>query len=263
MQKRYFEIHHNNTDLTVTASVRQRSGTLLLLLHGLGCSRETYRDIWKHEAFRDYSLCAPDFLGFGKSDRPGHGFSYEMEDQALITTEIIHQLSPPSFAIIAHSMGAAVGLLLPPKLLLSSTAFINLEGNLTGEDCSLISRETAAVSFSEFEGELLPRFKNVLQSDDRNHLFLETTSPLGFYKSSRSLVRWSDSGELLNRFNRLRCPRAYIYGDRNKDLPVLKQLNLVEKIPISSSGHFMMNDNPDEFYRKLHYFLETVKDSTP
>lgn len=261
MQKRYFAIHHNSIDLTVTASVREQGGPLLLLLHGLGCSRETWRDIWKHEAFRNYSLCAPDFPGFGKSDRPGHGFSYEMEDQALVTADIIKQLSPSSFYIIAHSMGAAVGLLLPPKVLLASAAFVSLEGNLIGDDCSFISRETVSVSFPEFEDELLPRFKKVLQSDDSNHLFLETTSPLGFYKSSRSLVRWSDSGELLNRFNRLRCPRAYVYGEKSNDLPVLDKLGQVEKIKISNSGHFMMNDNPDEFYQKLHSFLETVKAS--
>lgn len=261
MQKRYFVIHHNSLDLTVTASVRERGGPLLLLLHGLGCSRETFRDIWKHEAFRDYSFCAPDFPGFGKSDRPSHGFSYEMEDQALITAEIINQLAPPSFYIVAHSMGAAVGLLLPPKLLLATAAFINLEGNLISEDCSLISRKIAAVSLSEFESELLPQFKNILQPDDRKNFFLETASPLGFYKSSRSLIRWSDSGELLNRFNRLRCPRAYIYGDKNKDLPVLNRLKQVEKIKISNSGHFMMNDNPDECYHKLHGFLKTLKES--
>ena len=32
---------------------------------------------------------------------------------------------------------------------------------------------------------------------------------------------------------------------------VCAQLESIEKIPIAGSGHFMKNDNPDEFYRRL------------
>ena len=36
---------------------------------------------------------------------------------------------------------------------------------------------------------------------------------------------------------------------------VLDELEGIKKIKISKSGHFVMNDNPGEFYSKLREFL--------
>ncbi len=255
MKTRYFTIQHNNHMLTIATSLRAQNTALLVLFHGLGCSRKTYRDIWSQDAFRDYSILALDFVGFGESTPPADEFSYEIEEQAFISAEVIRALTPPAFHIIAHSMGGAIALLLPPDLLQSAASFINLEGNLISEDCSLISRKIATVSFTEFQNRLLPRFENLLHSDKKEHLDLEKASPLGFYKSSQSLVRWSDSGRLLNQFLQLNCPKAYVYGEKNAGLPVLQKLDGVPKVIIHDSGHFMMNDNPVEFYRRLQELL--------
>ncbi len=257
MEKRVFLIHLNNTDIGVYSAVRVRSASMLVLFHGLGCSGKTFRDIWPHDAFSDYSILSFDFPGFGKSADQQDGFSYNMEDQAQVVAAIINELAPPSFHIVAHSMGGAIGLLVPPDLLETIASFTNLEGNLISEDCSLISRQTAAVTFPEFRDHLLPQFKKNLHPDDSKRLFLEEASPKGFYKSCQSLVRWSDSGDLLDRFRQLRCPKAYVHGDRNSDLPVLKRLPDIHTIKIPNSGHFMMNDNPDAFYHQLNRFLRS------
>jgi hypothetical protein len=41
-----------------------------------------------------------------------------------------------------------------------------------------------------------------------------------------------------------------VFGEMSKDLKVLKMLDM-PKVQISRSGHFMMIDNPEEFYQKL------------
>lgn len=71
---------------------------------------------------------------------------------------------------------------------------------------------------------------------------------LGLYRSIQSLSEWSDSGELLPRFQAL-PHKAYIYGEngkRKKD--VVPELDTSITYEIPSSGHVLMTDNPNDFY---------------
>jgi len=54
------------------------------------------------------------------------------------------------------------------------------------------------------------------------------------------------------------CKKSYFYGEKNADSVALHRLNSIEKIMIGSSGHFMMKDNPDEFYTRLSRFLSST-----
>ena len=257
MEKRIFSIDHDGNKYKVATTFRKRGAELLLLLHGLGCSKQSFRDIWFRYEFNDYSIISLDFLGFGESSKSDN-FSYKMEDQASVCAEVVKKISSNKVHIIAHSMGGAIGLLIPPALLNSALTFANLEGNLISEDCGIVSRKTINASFQKFENELLPDLKALSKSLGEGRFFLDSALPFGFYKSAESLVRWSDSGDLLSRFKTLRCRKSYFYGERNSDLDVLHRLNTIEKVMIGRSGHFMMNDNPDEFYSRLRIFLGTT-----
>jgi len=254
MEKRFFSIIHGGDNYEVATVFRERGEELLLLLHGLGCSKETFQDIWFREELNEYSIMSLDFIGFGESTKSNQ-FSYLMEDQAAVCAKVVRNILPKQVHIIAHSMGGAIGLLLPPDLLNSTLTFANLEGNLISDDCGIISRKTINVSFNEFRKELLPHLKTLSLSPGEGRLFLDSALPLGIYKSSISLVRWSESGDLLSRFQQLPCKKAYFFGEKNVHLYVLNRLNTNEKVMISKSGHFMMNDNPDEFYSHLATFL--------
>lgn len=257
MEKRIFLIAHGGSHYEVSTAFRKRGGELLLLLHGLGCSKESFRDIWFRDEFSNYSIISLDFLGFGDSSKPDK-FSYKMEDQASVCAEVLKEISSKQVHIVAHSMGGAIGLLLPSALLNSALTFANLEGNLISKDCGIVSRKTISVSFQKFENELLPDLRALSKSLGEERFFLDSALPLGFYKSAESLVRWSDSGDLLLRFKNLPCRKSYFYGERNADLDVLHRLNTIEKVMIGRSGHFMMNDNPEEFYSRLRIFLSTT-----
>jgi len=257
MEKRIFSIAHGGSNYEVSTAFRKRGGEMLLLLHGLGCSKESFRDIWFRDEFSNYSIMSLDFLGFGDSSKSDK-FSYKMEDQASVCAEVVKKISSKKVHIVAHSMGGAIGLLLPPALLNSALTFANLEGNLISKDCGIVSRKTISVSFQKFEKELLPDLKALSKSLGKGRFFLNSALSLGFYKSAESLVRWSDSGDLLSRFINLPCRKAYFYGERNFDMDVLHRLNTIEKVMIGRSGHFMMNDNPEEFYSCLRTFLSST-----
>ena len=56
MEKRNFSIAHGGSNYEVSTTFRKRGEELLLLLHGLGCSKESFRDIWFRDELNDYSI---------------------------------------------------------------------------------------------------------------------------------------------------------------------------------------------------------------
>ncbi len=80
---------------------------------------------------------------------------------------------------------------------------------------------------------------------------LESASAIGFYRSAFSLVKWSDSGELLNIFNEISARKAYVYGEKTGELDILNQLNDQICHKIKNSGHFIMVEQPNAFHEVL------------
>lgn len=239
-----------DTLLEIAVDYRKKSEDLVFFIHGLGCCKESFEGVWSRPDFAGFSLAALDLAGFGASSCPD-AFSYSMQAQAEICTQVLSAFDFTRLHIVAHSMGGAVGLLLPETLLEKTVSFANIEGNLIAEDCGLVSRKTVSVPFGEFEKVYFPYFMKQFRNEKRYHIHLEKTSANAFYKSSESLVEWSDSNELLKRFHSLDAKKTYFFGEKNADLKALEMLDRIESVPIQHSGHFVMNDNPDEFYARL------------
>ncbi len=250
MNQEIIYINIDGIPLHIAVTYREASGGLVLFIHGLGCSKESFKDVLFHKGFQDFSILLIDLAGFGDSARHDE-FSYTMDDHARVCEAVLKEFQYDWLHIVAHSMGGAVGLSLSNRILNRTESFSNIEGNLIGEDCGIISRQTAGVSFDRFNFELFPKYKELFHKKGKPYFSLKQASPLAFYKSSKSLVARSESGRLLDKFRTLRCRKAYFYGDQNSELKVLKVLENIRKEQISGSGHFVMNDNPEEFYNKL------------
>ena len=88
--------------------VDEGNGTSLLFLHGNPTWSFMYRRFI--QAFSDRHRCiAPDYLGFGLSDKP-RTFHYRPEDHADIISQFIHDKIRDSFTLIVHDWGGPVGL---------------------------------------------------------------------------------------------------------------------------------------------------------
>ena len=252
MVQQSFATSVSGTLLNVNATIRDAGNDLLVFLHGLGCSSETFRDLWQRPEFDEYSILCLDLPGFGQSDGP-KSFSYSMEDQALVCAEVLSNYTKNDLHLICHSMGGAIGLLLPQEILSHSISFANIEGNLNPEDCVFGSRRVSSVSYDVFVSEILPEFKR--SSDNWMKNGLNTASPYAFYESAKSLVAWSDGGKLLRAFHDLPCRKVYIYGEQNADHPTVATVEGISRIEIKRAGHFVMNDNPGVFYSELLRFV--------
>ena len=247
---KYFNTSIDDVTCTIAFRFRQRSPDLIIFLHGLGCSMHSFDMAFESAHLEDFSLLSMDFPGFGASSKPER-FPYTLQSHAKTIENLLAIYPSHRHHIVAHSMGAAIALLLPEKRLKQITTFTNIEGNLIEEDCGLISRHSSDVSFETFVKHHFKRTKNPLWNTELRKFSLDDASPMAFYKSAKSLVSWSESGKLLKIFTALKCRKTYVYGEKNKRAPVLAALEGVEKIPVPGCGHFVMNDNPEHFCRIL------------
>lgn len=230
---------------------RQRTSDLILFFHGIACTKNAFRNLFDDPLFKDYSLLFYDMVGHGDSSKPDD-FSYAMEDQALICQQLIDRFPHDRLHLVAHSMGSAVGLLLPSETLSRIRSFANLEGNLIGEDC-YFTRRIIQHSFKDYKEVVFPKQKKKFAD---NVLFeYERTTPCAIYRTAASLVQWSDSDDLLTHFHGLLCPKAYFVGSKTENLEVLNRLAGIPILTIPESGHAMMIDNPPVFNEILHRFI--------
>jgi pimeloyl-ACP methyl ester carboxylesterase len=258
LHRKFYDISLDRGNAHVAADVRDGGGDMLLLIHGLGCSGESYRQVWEYPSFRQCIVVVPDLPGFGQSGF-SDGFSCSLEDYAAVCRGLIDLFDYRRLHIVGHSMGGAVGVLLCTLMGEGVSSFINVEGNLVAADCG-VSRKIMSMPYEEFLG--TGCFELHLMADSSGEKgvrmwasMAEQASPEAVYRSASSLVKWSDSGALLAEFLSLRCRKVYIYGEKNRELKSLADIGSIQTREILRCGHFPMNDNPDEFYGFLAEWL--------
>lgn len=259
-------INYNNSDYDISLMARESGHDLIFFIHGLGCSQNTFADSWRFEGLNAYSIVTIHLPGFGGSLMKDD-FSCDMKAHADICHKVLSLFPHYRVHIVGHSMGGAVGVLLAEMINERLGSFVNVEGNLIGHDCT-VSRKKASVSFEEFLSKQVPALilTTSLSDEPGRRMWsqnIRMADKKALYLSSRSLVEWSDSGFLLKRFKELVCPKVYIYGERNSCLHVLSFLKTIQTVSISKSGHFPMNDNPEEFYQFLSDYYPEIIPSRP
>jgi pimeloyl-ACP methyl ester carboxylesterase len=231
---------------------REGRGDLVLFLHGLGCAKENFAGLWDAPELSGAALLAPDLPGHGSSQGlPPETWSMEGMTAAVGGLLRDREVETLRLHVVVHSMGSAIGLLLAEQTELPLASFINVEGNLVGADCGMLSRRTADIDLEHFRDGKFTRLKaRAREADDpivREWAgWMDACPAEALHASARSLVAWSDSGRLLRLFHGLSVPTAYVYGEHSANPDVLAHLETVPKYPIAESGHFVMIDKPTE-----------------
>jgi pimeloyl-ACP methyl ester carboxylesterase len=246
-------VRYQGREFELATCSRMNSDDLMLFIHGLGCTKENFEDVWNCSELNEASLLTFDLIGNGSSSKPAD-FSYSMEDHAALCRELLIHFPHQRLHLVAHSMGGAIGILLA-DMLDNLDTFINVEGNLIGSDCG-VSRKTVSVSLEEFRDGFFEKLRHTASKQDNRGsqvwaALSKHSDITGFYRSAQSLVKLSDSGTLLKRFLLLQCKKAYIYGEENARTEVITHLQGIPTVCIPESGHFPMSDNPDEFYFQI------------
>lgn len=240
---------YRGREYRLSAWFRDTGDDLVLFVHGLGCSKESWRQAWSSPALYGRALLAIDLPGFGASPRPPE-ISYELEDQAELLASVIDAHASRRICLVAHSMGGAIATLLPGPASRRVDSFVLVEGRLVRSSCG-IAAEAARVSADQFHAENFPRFLQRVAADRRAAFDLDRSDPDAFYRSSTSLIRWTSGDGLVGRFAAFDCPKAFVYGADNRHLDELALLDRGIAHEIPDAGHFPMNDRPEAFYTLL------------
>lgn len=235
---------------------------VFLCIHGLGCNRRSFDGLWSAPGLRDISCIVPDLPGYGATVIPA-GFSASMANYADICCQLLDAIGAEHVHILGHSMGGAIASLMAGRLASRFASFICVEGNLVPADCSIASRQTIEDTLEAFIATGFSRLRHGISKLPHPgpaqwlHWSMEA-NPHVFWRSALSLVKWTDSGELLDRFLALAVPVVYIHGADNAGMALLEALKHLPIVSIAGSGHFPMNDNPHDFYAAVTAFLSSL-----
>lgn len=246
--------------LEVATQTRKGPKSPILFLHGFGSTKEDYADIALQTGLDGHQVLAYDAPGCGEtmcSDLSAASIPFLVD-----TAEgMLRRAGIETFHLVGHSMGGLTALILADKMPDRVLSLCSIEGNLAPEDCFL-SRQ-----IHDFPAEDPEAFLSAFIT--RARTASAWSSPL-FAASLRhkvraeavrgiftSMVDLSDNANLMQRFLALPCPKMFMYGDRNRGLSYLAELqdHGVEPAEIPDCGHFPMYANPPEMWRRLTDFI--------
>jgi len=232
----------------------------IVLLHGL---IGTLSDSRITESFGDYTVYAPDFLGYGSRSN-GDDVDWTLDDQAAHVAAYIKNNVAGSVHVVGHSVGGAVSVLLAaayPELVCSLTS---VEGNMTLDD-AFWSAGLARKSLSEVES-MLDDFKSDIDNwlNDagvtptpwtcevaRNWLSAQPGSTV--QTQARAVVDATSGPEYMKTVNELmtsELPFHLLAGERSLagwHVPDTVRDNATSFAVIPGCGHLMMLENPQAF----------------
>lgn len=264
MEIKKLKIIYKDSLLTLEYFFRKGNENIIVFLHGGACSKNDFIQTAQLEELKTYTLMSFDYPGCGNSLYPDH-IKLNIDDLIEIAHIVISKLNLKNITLIGHSTGGLISLLYILKYG-NIHSFINVEGNLHPDNCNF-SRKVISQDFTTFintgRHTLLESLKQ-----SKNYGFIQWAKTIeqfsslcAFYNICPSLVQYSDNPNTLERYNKLKIPKLYIYGSENKtDLSFLKDLES-EIAEISKSNHFPFYDNPKEYYKVVSDFI--LKNTVP
>lgn len=242
---------------------RPGSGPTLLFVHGLGGAKENF--YW---AMQSPTLAQCELLMF---DQPGTGQArYRPEDGldvsalADLTHTFSERLISRPYVLAGASMGGLITLLQMRRHgVRRIRGYVNIEGNLLGEDC-MFSRRAIPHSLDEFTERVFAEGMRELRRSPRAgdqiiaHNMALNVDVRAYYTYSFETVKESDSGAPLEEFLGLRMPKLFLHGDANRHLSYLPRLRAsdVGVVEVPDSGHFVFYDNPVAMYAAIGAFVD-------
>ena len=250
---------------SVSYRFRNSENRTLIFLHGLGDNKKTFDPVFKSDLLKDFNILTADMIGFGESEKP-LDFDYCLKKQSDMIFDLIEYLNLNNIYIVAHSFGGTAAVLLAEKLKSLLKAFVNCEGMLTEEDITW-SKTIYNQKINEFKEKGFKDFKERIKkasikypSNKVYYQQLQKTIPEAMYLSVKSMIDFINKEDLIKKFVDLECRKYYIFGENshkreNKTEVLLKEYNIpVYYVP--ESGHFMVIDNAEEFYKKIKMIID-------
>jgi pimeloyl-ACP methyl ester carboxylesterase len=278
MEQRSLSIH-GNTIACRTAG----TGPVLLLLHGMAASSETWQHVMPALAER-FTVVAPDLLGHGASAKPRS--DYAIAAHANLLRDLLVVLGHERATIVGHSFGGGVAMQLAyqfpercERLVLVGSGGLGDEVNpllcalsLPGAEqvfplvCFPALRD-AGNRLAAWLGRRGLRATPVVEETWRSYASLaDSDTRRAFFRTLRAVV--DHAGQAVSAFDRLylaaHVPALIVWGASDPIIPVRHAFEAHEKIGGSrleihdGVGHYPHVEEPERFVRTLIEFIDTT-----
>jgi pimeloyl-ACP methyl ester carboxylesterase len=263
-----------------------RSGTTILLLHGIGDSSESWVPLIP-ELARHHRVLAPDLLGHGGSDKPRADYSAAAFANGI--RDLLDVLDIDRVTIVGHSLGGGISAQFAYQYPDRVERLVLVAAGGVGRDVSPFLR-FATLPFSELgvpllhtpPGRLLTSAAMSLLKLTRHNLAIDADE-LGrvlrslpedgafdaFTRTLRSVVDWR--GQVVTLKDRAylaeHIPMAVMWGRKDAVIPVehAEQLRLALPHAVVSiydeAGHFPHHSDPERFLSELLDFIASTEPS--
>ena len=259
--------HSIEASMFVRQAGPQAADVVLVWIHGLGESGLCFEAIVSHAALAGYLSLVPDLPGYGRS--PWASPPLSLGATADLLSRWLEARGERDVVLVGHSMGGVVATMLAERLPLMVRGVIDVDGNLSVDDCTYSAR-AAAQPLDEFVapgGGYSALQDDIYRAgvDDEAlrgyYVALRLADPRVYHAHSRELVSLSGAEGLAARLAALRAPKTYIAGVPRgasaRSLELLEERG-VEWRGVEPSGHWPFLDQPDHFATKVVQFVEDV-----
>jgi pimeloyl-ACP methyl ester carboxylesterase len=257
------------------------TGPAVLLIHGLGGTRRTWRHLIPALACT-HTVIAPDLPGHGLSDPPAG--DYSLGAHACAMRDLLLTLGYPRASVVGHSLGGGVALQSAyqfpertERVALISSGGLGAEVTPILRASTLPGADTVVAALSAIPAALTQRLFGVLpalvgHSDAR--VFADVLRGLtddhqrrAFLRTARTVIDWRgqtvSAGRQLGLLSEV--PLLVAWGANDKTIPPQHHHALAERVPhavtveIADAGHYPHETAPTQLLSALQTFLAATK----
>lgn len=237
----------------------------LLWVHGLGESGLCFERIAVHPELSACRQLIPDLPGYGRSAWSDEPLS--LVGQADLLARWLSSRGESPVVLVGHSMGGVMGTLFCERYPGAVRAFVNVEGNLSPEDC-VFSGQAVRMDEQRFVDGGFSKMRELIYAQGAGLLAhrgyyasLRLCDPRLFHLNSRELVETSAKEDMAHRLAGLSLPVWYVAGRPEGICPWshhhLEQAGICP-IVLEPSGHWPFIDQRDRFAGELASILNQL-----
>jgi pimeloyl-ACP methyl ester carboxylesterase len=259
-------------------------GPLLLLVHGIAGSAETWKHVVPALAER-FTVLAPDLLGQGESDKPRT--EYSLGAHANMLRDLLDALGYERATVIGQSLGGGVAMQFADQFPERCERLVLVDSGGLGREVTLYLRMLTVPGFeSVFPYFCTPRLReagnriatwldragvrSTPASQEVWRSYASLVDPAGrraFFRSLRDVIDFN--GQAVSALRRLHraanLPTLIVWGARDPFIPVRHAIVAHETIPGSrleifdGVGHYPHCEAPERFVEVLLDFIDTTQ----
>lgn len=238
-------------------------GKPVILMHGWGCDSSTVRSI-ASILDKDYKVYNIDLPGHGKSSEPSDlpsGEPWGVDEYALLIEDFIRQLHVVSPALIGHSYGGRVSIILASRNAVSRMVLVDSAGikpkrpikyYLKVYSFKAAKKVLPAIFGRKLGNKLIDKWRGKSGSADYRN-----SSPMMRRVMSRSVNQ-----DLRSYMPDIKAPTLLVWGEKDTATPLSDAKIMESLIPdaglvsFPGAGHYSFLDNPAGFKAVIKSFFK-------